>query len=37
MADQIIIFLEKWFAIFPKYAEQDVSFSLDHTIRFALT
>jgi carboxypeptidase D len=32
MADQIIIFLEKWFAIFPKYAEQDVRFSLDNTI-----
>ena len=25
MADQIIIFLEKWFGIFTEYAKQDVS------------
>lgn len=27
MADQFVMFLEKWFAIFPEYENDDVSFS----------
>jgi len=35
MADQFVIFLEKWFALFPEYEHDDVRFHLTQLLRFA--
>lgn len=37
MADQFVTFLEKWFALFPEYEQDDVRPSLDCSITENLT